>query len=275
MAFYSSSEADNSNVFTTNSYYDQASFRFEGIPYANPPERFTYSTMYSGDSTLNATAYGPECIQSGVPEPYGSEDCLYLNIYTPYIPQNGTASTEGLKPVMFWIHGGAFTSGAGSQSDGGNMASRGDVVIVTINYRLSTLGFLALEDGQTNGNFGIADQILALDWVRQYITAFGGDPSRITIFGQSAGAGSVRAMLGSEETIGKFAAAIPMSNLAGSDYATTYSLYYTIPEEVSVAVDPILEEIGCSTTSAEDALTCLKNYDAYSLVTLDNVARCV
>ena len=140
---------------------------------------------------------------------------------------------------------------------------------------LSTLGFLALEDGKTNGNFGIADQILALDWVRQYIAAFGGDPSRITIFGQSAGAGSVRAMLGSEETIGKFAGAIPMSNLAGSDYATTYSLYYTIPEEVSVAVDPILEEIGCSTTSAEEALTCLKNYDAYSLVTLNNVARCV
>ena len=128
-------------------YYDQASFRFEGIPYANPPERFTYSTMYSGSPTINATAYGPECIQSGVPEPYGSEDCLYLNIYTPYIPQDGTESTEGLKPVMFWIHGGAFTSGAGSQSDGGNMASRGDVVIVTINYRLSTLGFLALEEG--------------------------------------------------------------------------------------------------------------------------------
>lgn len=263
------------DLIADNSYYDQVSFRFEGIPYANPPARFTYSTMYSGSPTLDATAYGPECIQSGVPPPYGSEDCLYLNIYTPYIPQNGTSSTEGLKPVMFWIHGGAFTSGAGSQSDGGNMASRGDVVIVTINYRLSTLGFLALEDGKTNGNFGIADQILALDWVRQYIAAFGGDPSRITLFGQSAGAGSVRAMLGSEETIGKFAAAIPMSNLAGSDYATAYSLYYTIPEEVSEAVDPILEEIGCSTTSASEALTCLQNYDAYSLVTLENVARYV
>ena len=90
---------------STDRYHDQASFRFEGIPYANPPERFTYSTMYSGSPTLNATAYGPECIQSGVPEPYGSEDCLYLNIYTPYIPQDGTDSTEGLKPVMFWIHG--------------------------------------------------------------------------------------------------------------------------------------------------------------------------
>ncbi|KZT69948.1 carboxylesterase from carbohydrate esterase [Daedalea quercina L-15889] len=257
---------------TITGYYDQASFRFEGIPYANPPERFTYSTMYSGNPTLNATAYGPECIQSGVPPPYGSEDCLFLNIYTPYIPQDGTAST-GLKPVMFWIHGGAFTSGAGSQSDGGNMASRGDVVIVTINYRLSTLGFLALEDGETNGNFGIADQILALDWVRQYIAAFGGDPTRITIFGQSAGAGSVRAMLGSEQTTGKFAGAIPMSNLAGSDYATTYSLYYTIPEEVYVAVDPILAEINCTTTNVSEALTCLKNYDAYSLVTLENVAR--
>lgn len=75
------------------------------------------------------------------------------------------------------------------------MASRGDVVVVTINYRLSTIGFLALEDGKTKGNFGLADQIAALEWVGEYITAFGGDPKRITIFGQSAGAASVRALL--------------------------------------------------------------------------------
>lgn len=260
-----------SNDLTITGYRDQLSFKFEGIPYVDPPTRFTYSTPYTGSKTLNATAYGPECIQAGVPT--GSEDCLYLNIWTPYIPLDpSTVSASSLKPVLFWIHGGAFTSGTGSDPTfaGGNMASRGDVVVVTINYRLSTLGFLALEDGVTNGNFGIADQVAALDWVREYITAFGGDVNRITISGQSAGAGSVRALLGSSEAIGKYAAAVPMSNLAGSDYATTYSLYYTIPEEVEVAVYPILEEIGCNIT---DALACLRAYDAYELVSLTNVAR--
>ena len=105
-----------------------------------------------------------------------SEQCLFLNIFTPFIP---TASTkkQDLKPVLFWIHGGAFTSGTGADptSDGGNMASRGDVVVVTINYRLSTLGFLALPNTTITGNFGIGDQIIALEWVQQNIRAFGGD----------------------------------------------------------------------------------------------------
>lgn len=234
--------------------------------------RFTYPTPYSGNKTLNATAYGPICVQAGSPPPYSSENCLFLNVWTPYIPADPSASAGRLKPVFFYIHGGAFTSGAGSQYDGGNLASRGDIVVVTINYRLSTLGFLALEDGATNGNFGIADQIAALDWVRAHIAAFGGDASRITICGGSAGAGAVRALMGSPQAIGKYAAAVPMSNLAGSNYATTYSLYYTIPEEVYVAADPILEEIDCT---SGDALACLTAYDAYSLVSLYNVARCV
>ena len=254
------------------SFRDQVSFRFEGIPYANAPARFTYPTPYAGNKTLNATAYGPICVQAGTPPPYSSEDCLFLNVWTPYIPSNPSETPERLKPVFFYIHGGAYTSGAGSQYDGGNMASRGDIVVVTINYRLSTLGFLALEDGETNGNFGIADQIAALDWVREHIAAFGGDVNRITICGGSAGAGAVRALMGSPQAIGKYAAAVPMSNLAGSNYATTYSLYYTIPEEVYVAADPILEEINCT---SGDALACLTAYDAYSLVNLYNVARCV
>ena len=154
------------------------------------------------------------------------------------------------------------------------MASRGDVVVVTINYRLSTLGFLALEDGQTNGNFGLADQVAALDWVRQYITAFGGDPNRITIFGQSAGAGSVRALLGSPQAIGKFAAAIPMSNLAGSDYATTYSLYYTIPEEVATVEEYawVLVQVDFTISHAENEVDNRGLFRAASLTVLLNRA---
>ncbi|KAL6306366.1 carboxylesterase from carbohydrate esterase [Sparassis latifolia] len=261
----------NSGNLTITGFRDQLSFRFQGIPYANPPERFTYPMFYSGSPVLNATAFGPECVQSGVPN--SSEDCLFLNIRTPFVPLDAsTVTKEQLKPVLFWIHGGAFTGGTGSDPTfaGGNMASRGDVVVVTMNYRLSTLGFLALEDGTTNGNFGIADQVTALDWVREYIVAFGGDSDRITIFGQSAGAASVRALLASLQAIGKYAAAIPMSNLAGSDYATTYSSYYTIHEEVTTMVKSILEELGCNVT---DALKCLKACDAYDLVNLKNVAR--
>lgn len=98
---------------------------------------------------------------------------------------------------MFWIHGGAFTSGTGNDptSDNASLASRDDVVMVAINYRLRNEGFLALDEGVTEGNYGFADQINALEWVIRNIQDFGGDLDRITIFGRSAGAGSVRGML--------------------------------------------------------------------------------
>jgi carboxylesterase type B len=175
---------------------------------------------------------------------------------------------------MFWIHGGAFTGGTGADPtfDGGPMASRGDVVLVTTNYRLSTLGFLAFDDGKTNGNYGIADIIAALDWVNEHISAFGGDPDRITIFGQSAGAAAVRALLQAPQAIGKYAAAIQMSNLAGLGYAMTYSQYYTLPQEQSLVTEPILAATGCN--NATDALECLKAVPAQTLVNLPTVARC-
>lgn len=136
----------------------------------------------------SATSFGSECVQAGA----GEEDCLFLNIWSPFLPEDG-ASSRDLKPVMFWIHGGAFTSGTGNDPtvDGANIASRGDIVLVAINYRLGSLGFLALDDGVTKGNYGFADQLNALDWVRRNIKSFGGDPNRITVFGQSAGAGKI------------------------------------------------------------------------------------
>ena len=133
--------------------------------------RWGYPTAYTGNTTLDARSFGPACFGSGLTP--SSEDCLYLNIWTPFIPSKNTKTP--LKAVMFWIHGGAFTGGSGSESlyDGSGLASRGDVVVVGIDYRLSTLGFLALDDGKTNGNFGLADQVAALDWVREHIAAFG------------------------------------------------------------------------------------------------------
>ncbi|KAJ6560950.1 cholinesterase [Mycena sp. CBHHK59/15] len=219
---------------------DHLSFRFLGIPYANNPARWTYSDVYSGTPTLSALNFGSPCAQVGGA---GSENCLFLN------------------PVMFWIHGGAFTSGEGSDSvfDGGNLVSRGDVVVVTINYRLGALGFLALDDGVTNGNYGLADQITALEWVHSHIASFGGDPSRVTIFGQSAGAGSVRALLGAPPAFGLFRGAIAQSNLAGFGFASTYSDYFTIQQEVEVAASKFVIEAGCGNVTSAEVLGCLRD----------------
>ncbi|KAJ7111819.1 cholinesterase [Mycena epipterygia] len=235
---------------------DHLSFRFLGIPYANEPARWTYSSLYTGPSNLSALTFGSPCAQVGGS---GMENCLFLNIFTPFLPGQSTSSSK-LKPVMFWIHGGAFTGGEGSDAvyDGGNLASRGDVVVVTINYRLGALGFLALDDGVTNGNFGLADQITALNWVHAHIASFGGDPSRVTIFGQSAGAGSVRALLGSPPAFGLFTGAIAQSNLAGFGYASTYSEYFTIEQEVALAASKFVVEVGCGNGTSAEVLDCLR-----------------
>ena len=176
---------------------------------------------------------------------------------------------------MVNIHGGAFTSGTGNDPsfDGGALASRGDVVSVAINYRLTTLGFLALDDGETNGNYGIGDQVTALTWIQEHIAAFGGDPNRVTVLGQSAGAGSVRALMASPEAKGKFAAAIPESNLAGLSYGTTYSEYLNISAEVALAATPILNATGCLNASSQ--VDCLRQVDPFVLANLTSVARYV
>ena len=141
-------------------YRDQKSFRFLGIPYANPAERFKYAELYSGQSeTIQTTEYGPQCLQAGG----GSEDCLFLNIYTPYIPKDG--DKKDLRPVLLWIYGGGFTGGSSSDplTEGGNLASREDIVVVNFNYRLSNLGFFAVPGTDIKGNYGISDQVVALE----------------------------------------------------------------------------------------------------------------
>ncbi|KAF7942837.1 uncharacterized protein EAE97_006291 [Botrytis byssoidea] len=260
-------------------YRNQKSFRFLGIPYANPAARFVYSTPYSPTGkTIQATAYGAQCPQSSS----GSEDCLFLNIQTPHIPK--AKSTKDLRPVMFWIHGGGFVGGSGADqlSDGGDLASREDIVVVNVNYRLSVLGFLAIPGTNITGNYGIADQINALEWTVKNIAAFGGDPKRITIIGESAGAGSVRTLLGSPPAIGKFQGAVAMSNLGGGvdlgltgDYATTYSSYLTIPESYALAGQNIFLAAGCNQSNLSAQIACLKNVPALDLVAVGSEARYV
>ncbi|KAF2157472.1 carboxylesterase family protein-like protein [Myriangium duriaei CBS 260.36] len=284
----SNAVATNSNAVTVSAngnsfvgFRNQKSFRFLGIPYAPEPARFEYSTVNTATGqTYQATAYGQECTQPYAPQ--SGENCLFLNIQTPYIPKQGSA--KNLRPVHFWIHGGGFTGGTGADagSDGGQISSREDVVVVTINYRLTTLGFLAIPGTNIKGNFGIGDQINALEWTIRNIAAFGGDPNQITINGESAGAGSVRTLLGSPKAIGKYRGAIIMSNLGGGvtlglngDYATTYSSYLTINGSYAVAGQQIFTEANCTQSSLAAQIACLKQVPAQTLANLNTVARYV
>jgi para-nitrobenzyl esterase len=155
-------------------------------------------------------------------ETFGDEDCLYLNVWAP--AQNGSGS----KPVMVWIHGGGNNLGQGDSYDGGRLAVTQDVVVVTFNYRLGLFGWCAHpalragadDDRERSGNFAVLDQILALEWVRDNIGAFGGDPCNVTIFGESAGGWNVFALLGSPAAAGLFHRAIVQS---GGDVTVTHA----------------------------------------------------
>ena len=203
--------------------YEKGLFVFRGIPYAAPPtgeRRWLPPEKHEPwDSVLEARKFGTICPQNirgpaafqipgfDYPEPQ-SEDCLYLNIWTPGLDSRS-------RPVMVWIHGGGFIFGSGSQSTyrGDVLASRGDVVVVTINYRLGLLGFLNLNEitgGEipSTGNEGLLDQIAALQWVRDNILAFGGDPGNVTVFGESAGGMSIGCLMGMPKARGLFHKAI-------------------------------------------------------------------
>src|SRR5215469_1564910 len=166
-------------------------YNYRGIPYALPPVgdlRWAPPQPFPRWSVLlAATSFGAVCPQDGVAN--DSEDCLFLNIWTPR-----AAVDRGRQlPVMVFIHGGYFVFGAGSLPiyDGAYLSASGNVVVVTLNYRLGSLGFLAVPELGLTGNYGILDQRQALHWVAENIAAFGGDPGKVTIFGESAGAMSV------------------------------------------------------------------------------------
>lgn len=191
--------------------------KFMGIPYAVPPvagQRWKAPIPAPRwEGARDATLPGPICYQqkgpraeAGVNEADMSEDCLYLNVWKP-------VGDGPSRPVMVWIHGGAFRGGAGSLElyDGAALAKQG-VVVVTINYRLGAFGTLSLPqlraEGGATGNFGLLDQALALKWVQDNIAAFGGDPKNVTLFGESAGGASVLYQMIRPEAQGLFHQAI-------------------------------------------------------------------
>jgi hypothetical protein len=245
-------------------YRDFLTFRFMGVRFAAEPERFTYSELYSATGTNYALDPAPECLQSPA---NGSTDCLFLNIWTTSLPAAEKPAKGNLKPVMVYIYGGGFTSGSASNptNDGGNLAARGDVVVVDLAYRLSTLGFLTLDDGVHNGNYWISDCIVGLQWVQKYIEHFGGDPSRVTIFGESAGAETVQALLATSKASGLFHGALMQSNY--------YEPYIPISTSFNTSSIPILQETGC--INALDHLACLQSYNATELINLKYIAKYV
>ena len=186
---------------------------FYNIPYAAPPVgglRFAKPQPFGKWSgTRDATKPGPECMQLNMTSLRKSEDCLQLNVF---VPISGSQSTN--KSVMVWIHGGGYELGSGAMYDGSYLANQGDVIVVTVNYRLGVFGFFSLNDSVGKGNYGLWDQILALQWVQQNIAAFGGDPSSVTIFGESAGAFSVSLLSMIPSNRGLFHRVISQSGVA-------------------------------------------------------------
>jgi para-nitrobenzyl esterase len=195
---------------------------FKGIPYVAPPVgalRWSPpAPVQPWSAPRDATAYGLDCMQNPLPGIQAgsrpmSEDCLTLNVWTP-------KPVKGAKlPVMVWIHGGGFVGGSGTlpETDGTLLAKR-DVVIVSFNYRLGRFGFFAHPALGKDGNWGLMDQIAALKWVQRNIAAFGGDPAKVTIFGESAGGESVSRLMASPLAKGLFARGIVASGGGRDDW---------------------------------------------------------
>lgn len=272
---YHIDHAVRNSVYT--GFRDHFVFKFRGIRFAEQPPRFEYASLYqpTGTEPIPALEAGADCLQPiGEVEEGMSEDCLFLNVWTPMLPPKEGVSKDKLKPVMFYIHGGGLTSGSGknSNTDGTNLASRGDVVSISVNYRVSTLGFLPLNDGVHNGNYALSDVITGLEWVKENVEAFGGDPERVTIFGESAGAGFVRGLLASPKAQGLFSNAIGQSGPAGivTNQHGYGSHYNTLDYEYEHSTLAVLNETGCA--GVDDVLGCLRDFNGTELVNLDAIA---
>lgn len=227
--------------------------RYLGIPYAKPPVgelRFKKPVPYGVfNEPFSATKFGPVCPQfemlhMGIGEQ--SEDCLSLNIY---VPKQKSDKDSG-HAVMLFIHGGGFTMGTGATYQCEVLSSVGNVIVVTINYRLGLLGFLDTEDKNSAGNFGLWDQHLALQWVNKNIGAFGGDNERVTIFGESAGAVSVALQMIYPPNKGLF-----RSGITQSGALTMPGIYKESNIEIAKYY---AENISCSANNTDEVFTCLQ-----------------
>ncbi|XP_041794566.1 fatty acyl-CoA hydrolase precursor, medium chain-like [Chelmon rostratus] len=245
-----------------------------GIPFAKPPIgpalRLAAPQPVEGwEGVRDATRQPPMCVQHrqfvlSMPDKLGalvaevpdiSEDCLYLNIYTP-----ANRAHNAKLPVMVWIHGGAFAWGSASTYDGSALTAYQDVVVVLIQYRLGPLGFLSTGDEHMSGNFGLLDQVQALRWTQEHIHNFGGDPDSVTIFGESAGGMSVSLLLLSPLSHGLFHHAIAESG--------TSTMVLVVANDPLPVTQMVANGCGCSLKSTEKIAGCIKNLDISAIVTI-------
>ncbi|KAF6204306.1 hypothetical protein GE061_002647 [Apolygus lucorum] len=242
-------------------------YAFQGVPYAKPPvgkHRFKQSVPIGPwTGVYNATRVPNMCIQESNPifaphnplDSLGVEDCLYLNVFTPKLPSE---QADGkLLDVIVYIHGGAFKVGAGNIWGPLILLDR-DVILVTFNYRLGVMGFLSLEDNLVPGNNGLKDQTLALQWVQKYISSFGGDPTKVTIAGMSAGGASVHYHMLSPSSAGLFKKAISNSGSPLNPWAITKN-----PRATALS---FAKALGCPINDTLLTLRCLRERPAEHVI---------
>ncbi len=252
-----------------------------GIPYAAPPVGMLRwmppQAFGKWKGVFKATTFGSECPQVGTGGTVtGDEDCLFLNIYTPL-------GKKTVKPhdraVMVWIHGGGLTKGAGSDYDPTPLVEGGDVIVVTINYRLGMLGFFAQQaldaEGHLAGNYGFMDQQFALGWIQRNIAAFGGDPSRVTIFGESAGGLSTYSQLASPLAAGLYQRAIAQSG-AYAGFSPDYRVQILPIAVAETTGNPPLVESGAALADAvgcaSQTAACLRAVDPTVMIPVEGTA---
>ena len=232
---------------------------FVGVPFATA-ERFQiakdWNAAYANGGVLDARQFGPICPQPNMLPGFTdyAEDCLVLNIWTPAQARSGSL------PVMYFIHGGSFVHGTGNLYNGSVVAEKHNAVVVSINYRLASFGFFAPRGGITN--FGLRDQQSGLRWVREHIEHFGGDPAKVMIYGESAGAMSVQMQALIPSSHGLFS-----SMLSESGFPSTRPLDYAISTSESFA-----QEVGCmnQTSNADDVLSCMKTVPLEAMLKSEN-----
>ncbi|XP_072141230.1 acetylcholinesterase-like isoform X2 [Dermacentor andersoni] len=247
---------------------------YRGIPFAQPPVgRLRFLPPQPAkpwEGILDATSRRTACPQ--VPFPgFGmehlniTEDCLHLNVWVPELARNAGSS----RPVLIWIHGGGFTFGSANEANysGAVLTAFAEVLVVSMNYRLSILGFLNANSPDAPGNVGLLDQVMALKWVQRNIEFFGGDPQQVTLFGESAGSMSVHAHIMSPMSEGLFKRALLMSGTMFS-----IDVWDTVHESM-VKGDKVAGIVGCSEGGAinlfsnpENVLSCLRNKSREELV---------
>jgi para-nitrobenzyl esterase len=243
---------------------DAKSYSFLGIPYATPPVgelRWRPPTEHPcWSSTLEATTFGSMCLQlgSGGTTTVGSEDCLTINVFAP-----ATATPSTKLPILFFVHGGGNVQGASSDKtangitlyDGSVLAAKENAIVVTFNYRLGPMGFLSHPDfaaeapDKGSGNYGLRDQIAALEWVKRNAAAFGGDASHVLLFGESAGAVDVCALVASPLAKGLFSAALMESGGCVANAGATATAFGS----------QFAQKVGCSNAA------CLRGIDASTI----------